>query len=83
MSMKENSLSRTLVLNDQGGQFMSVDFDRTATLRAEMHGRPPIVLCIEPRSQDGVPRIYSDEISHTLNTAQGGAKATVCLDNKR
>ena len=61
---------------------MSVDFDRTATLRAEMHGRPPIVLCIEPRSQDGVPRIYSDEISPTLNTAQGGQRQPCVLITK-
>jgi DNA (cytosine-5)-methyltransferase 1 len=39
-------------------------------------------VCFEPRSQDGVPRISSDGLSPTLNTAQGGQRQpcvyTVC-----
>lgn len=31
-------------------------------------------ICFEPRSQDGVPRISSDGLSPTLNTAQGGQR---------
>ena len=31
-------------------------------------------VCFEPRSQDGVPRISSDGLSPTLNTAQGGQR---------
>lgn len=64
------------------GAIMSVTEDIANTLRAQDHGHPPCVLCIEPRSPDGVPRIYADEIVPTLNTAQGGAKATMCAGEK-
>lgn len=37
-----------MVLMDQGGSVMTVDHDRTGTIRAEMGGHPPIVL--EPTS---------------------------------
>lgn len=57
---------------------MDVSYDVTATLRAQDHGHPPVIL-FEPRSQDGVPRIYGD-ICPTLNTAQGGAETTVCFN---
>ena len=30
-------------------------------------------VCVEPRSQDGVPRIHADGVSPTLNTAGGGS----------
>ena len=34
-------------------------------------------VCVEPRSQDGVPRIHADGVSPTLNTAGGGATAAL------
>lgn len=34
----------TMVLNDQGGQQMSVSYDVTSTLRAEDHQHPPLVM---------------------------------------
>lgn len=34
---------KVLILNDQGGSFMSVTENITATLRAQEHGHPPIV----------------------------------------
>lgn len=72
----------SIVLDDQGGQQISVRKDGKApTLRAETHGNLPIVL-FEPRSQDGVPRIHAD-ISPTLNTAQGGQRQPCvahCMD---
>lgn len=36
---------------------MSISENVTATLRAQDHGHPPVVICFEPRSPDGVPRI--------------------------
>lgn len=51
MSMTEKSLSNipmnneVLVLNDQGGSQMNISHDVTATLRAQDHGHPPLVLC--------------------------------------
>ena len=41
-----------LVLNDQGGGVMSVSYEVTATLRAEMHSWSPIVLVYESHGQD-------------------------------
>ena len=67
-----------LILNDQGGAFMSVEYDVSPTLRAQDHGHPPVVLLFEPRSQDGVPRIHGD-ICPTLNTAQGGQRQPCVL----
>lgn len=57
---------------------MSVEYDVSPTLRAQDHGHPPCVLLFEPRSQDGVPRIYGD-ICPTLNTAQGGQRQPCVL----
>lgn len=53
---------------------MDVSYDVTATLRAQDHGHPPVVICFEPRSPDGVPRICGGGIAPTLNTAQGGQR---------
>lgn len=74
---------RILILNDQGGAVMDISYDVTATLRAQDHGHPPVVLVFEPRSQDGVPRLYENEICPTLNTAQGGAKTAMCFNQTR
>lgn len=70
---------KILILNDQGGAVMSVEYDVSPTLRAQDHGHPPVVLLFEPRSQDGVPRIHGD-ICPTLNTAQGGATTAMCFN---
>lgn len=69
---------KILILNDQGGAVMSVEYDVSPTLRAQDHGHPPCVLLFEPRSQDGVPRIHGD-ICPTLNTAQGGQRQPCVL----
>lgn len=52
---------------------MNITVDKTATLRAQDHGHPPLI-CFEPRSQDGVPRIVNGDISPTLNTGGGGQR---------
>jgi DNA (cytosine-5)-methyltransferase 1 len=69
-----------VVLNDQGGNQMSFTEDVTATLRAQEHGNPPLI--IEPRSQDGVCRIYENGIVPTLNTAQGGQRQPCVVFNE-
>ena len=33
-------------------------------------------VCVEPRSQDGVPRVHADGVSPTLNTAGGGGSGS-------
>lgn len=52
---------------------MNITVDKTATLRAQDHGHPPLI-CFEPRSQDGIPRVASGDISPTLNTMRGGQR---------
>jgi DNA (cytosine-5)-methyltransferase 1 len=39
----------------------------------------PSVLCFEPRSPDGVPRIVKGDVCPTLNTAQGGQRQPAAL----
>lgn len=38
-----------LILNDQGGAVMSVEYDVSPTLRAQDHGHPPVVLIYDAR----------------------------------
>lgn len=42
------------------------------TLRANCHADTPLIF--EPRSQDGVPRVSTDGLCPTINTAQGGQR---------
>lgn len=58
-----------LVLNDQGGTVMHITYDMTEPLRANMKHHEPIIL--EPRSPDGMPRIYENGVVPTLNTCGG------------
>lgn len=62
-----------LCLNDQGGSVMGVSEDVVGSLRAQEHGHQPVI-CFEPRSPDGVPRICERGVAPTLNTAQGGQR---------
>lgn len=40
---------KILILNDQGGAAMSVEYDVSPTLRAQDHGHPPVVLIYDAR----------------------------------
>ena len=40
---------KVLVLNDQGGAVMDISENVTATLRAQDHGHPPLVLIYDAR----------------------------------
>lgn len=40
---------KILILNDQGGAVMSVEYDVSPTLRAQDHGHPPVVLVFDAR----------------------------------
>ena len=66
-------MKQVIVLNGQGGRTMSITIEKTATLRAQDHGPPPLII-FEPRSQDGVPRIVKNDVSPTLNTMRGGQR---------
>ena len=59
---------------------MSVSENVTGTLRSQMDGHPPVVLCFEPRSPDGIPRIcgggYCTDAQHSARRT-----ATAVCDN--
>ena len=57
----------------QGGKGLLIRDEQAGTLDT---GNTQAV-CVEPRSQDGVPRIHADGVSPTLNTAGGGATAAL------
>ncbi len=63
---------------NQGSKAGGIGFEAECapTVLAGQEGH---VVCFEPRSQDGVPRISNDGLSPTPNTAQGGQRQTaVC-----
>lgn len=65
----------TMVLNDQGGQQMSVSYDVTSTLRAEDHQHPPLVFSAGfsfGQSAKARSLGYQEEISPTLRGGEGG-----------
>jgi len=79
-----------LILNDQGGDIMNVNYDVTCTLRAEDHGHPPIlcatavsdvVYSFEPgilrRDCNAGNRAYKD-ICSTLRAQMGDNQPAVC-----
>lgn len=56
-------MDEVLVLNDQGGRVMDISYEVTATLRAQDHGHPPLVLVYDARGNgngDIVPTITGD-----------------------
>ena len=53
MSVKENTSSKILVLDDQGGGIMTVYYDRTGTLRSQTKHHEPIVLIYDARGNGG------------------------------
>lgn len=67
-----------LVLNDQGGNSISIDYGTCPTLRAQTHGNEPCVLsntfCIAGNTIDrkemngGNGKGFMEELSYTLNT---------------
>ena len=70
MSTKEKSLSNSMtVLNDQGGQQMSVTSEKTSTLRSQEHGHQPIV--IENRPNASQVKFAEDNIFQTLCAKMG------------
>lgn len=70
------------VLNDQGGQQMSVSEDVTETLRAEQHGHQPVVL--ENHPADSRVKICKDGIVQTLSgrMGTGGGNTPMIISNE-
>ena len=74
-----------ICLNDQGGAYMDVSDEVTATLRAENHGHPPCVLsaagfCTEHSAQSRSIG-YEEEKSPTLRAGVVPAAVAVALEN--
>ena len=67
-----------LILNDQGGDVMSIDKDITATLRAQDHGHPPVV-CM---GFDVYNMQNTGEIAKTLNAIRSDSDhvPVVCFE---
>ena len=79
-SDKENKL---LILNDQGGGVMSVSEDITATLRAQDHGHPPLIV-FEPGAASRVGgHIYTDDVSGSLRAKAGDNQQAICYKVNR
>lgn len=66
-----------LVLNDQGGRVMSIDEDKTATLRAQEHGHQPVI-CFEPGIMQRLGREPNVNVSTTLRNNLGDNRPAVC-----
>lgn len=58
-------------LENLGGKGILIQNERTGTL-STLNNQS--VLCIEPRTPDGAPRIHEGGVVPTLNTAQGGQR---------
>ncbi|MDA8227037.1 MAG: DNA cytosine methyltransferase [Desulfitobacterium hafniense] len=67
------------VLNDQGGAFMSVTEELTATLRAEEHGHQPIVF--EPGAASRLGGHSDEGLSGTLRADMGDNQLAVVVEN--
>ena len=58
---------------------MNVSYEVTATLRAEDHGHPPVVLVIEHHPQDSRIKIREDGICQSLTSMMGMGGGNVPL----
>lgn len=74
-----------IVLNDQGGAQMSVSYDRTGTLRAQMKHHEPIVLEAYGfkggQSTGGIG--FEKEVSPTLSNQPSALEPTVLIYDAR
>ena len=73
----------TMILNDQGGQQMSVSYDVTSTLRSQMKHHEPIVFSAGfsfGQSANARSLGYQEECSPTLRGGEGGNQKPVVLE---
>lgn len=66
------SYEKILVLNDQGGAFMSITEDVVNTLRAQDHGHPPTVMVFESHNIDCRYRLMGDICETVTYYGTGG-----------
>lgn len=58
---------------------MNVSYEVTGTLRSQMGGHPPVVLCIENHPNDSRVSIREDEICQSLTSRMGTGGGNVPL----
>jgi len=68
-----------LVLNDQGGAYMSITEELTATLRTQEHGHQPIVF--EPGAASRLGGHSDEGLSGTLRADMGDNQLAVVIEN--
>ena len=69
---------KIMILNDQGGGVMNITEDITATLRAQDHGHPPLIV-FEPGAASRVGgHIYTDDVSGSLRAKAGDNQQAIC-----
>ena len=79
-ALNPTSPTAVKVLNDQGGSFMSVSENVTATLRAEEHGHQPIVF--EPGAASRVGgHAWQGEPTGALRADMGDNQLAVAIEN--
>ena len=68
------------IQQNASGEVRTSDVCYTVTTNSNASGRNTPMLCFDPRSQDGVPRVYENETVPTLNTAGGGQRQTCVIE---
>lgn len=70
---------KMLILNDMGGDVMSVSYDITCTLRSQMKHHEPII-CFEPgiARREGSDSRFNMNVSSTLRAVMGDNQPAVC-----
>ena len=70
--MENANKDEVLVLNDMGGAIMTVSFDVTGTLRANMKHHEPIVLVYDARGNGGYDLPHHHRRPHEQNNRLHG-----------
>lgn len=72
-------MKNLIVLNDQGGAVMDVSYEKTATLRAQDHGHPPVI-CLNFQGSKSNNVVSEDGKAYSLNAMHGHDVHVVCFE---
>lgn len=73
------SCELVLILNDMGGEVMSISKDVTSTLRANSKHHEPIVLILDHHPNDSRISIKDDDVCQALTSRMGTGGGAMCL----
>lgn len=62
---------KVIILNDQGGGIMNVSENVTATLRAQDHGHPPLILALDYHPHDSRIGVKDEDVCQSLTSRMG------------